>query len=362
MTTSHRLISNRPHRAHIAHGFTLTELLVVIGIIVILIGILLPALGRASSKARQTQTRTTLNEFAKACEAFQLEFGFFPGVVSESDLANDPIITSTQNAILHLMGGAVKQSEVTIPVWTDYTSGGDSLVYTFDSGETIAFRPDLVGRGPYINGIQYAPFFNPKEREFVLDVESPINNHTNLVEQGSFDVGGPSLPLCQAVPTVIDAWGAPVLYARQLRKTGPLVAEVANGSYRPQFAQEMFSSLTGYERLGRRGGLQATMSIVHPNGPNSGATNYPATIAQVIRSPTLGSWDSNNTSNYAQAALSGAARGAIVIWSAGEDSVFLSQEDGPGSPGNAETQLLIREHFNPQVVTEYDDVIVYGGS
>ena len=74
-------MNNRPPHDTDAHrrtrsggfGFTLVELLVVIGIIVLLIGILLPALGRASAKARQTTTRTTMNEFAKACESFHQE-------------------------------------------------------------------------------------------------------------------------------------------------------------------------------------------------------------------------------------------------------------------------------------------------
>ena len=92
-------------------GFTITELLIVIGIIVLLIGILLPALGKVNERAKVAETNATMEEFAKACEAFRQEFGFYPGIVPEEILASDPQISGTENAIFHLMGGAIDQND-----------------------------------------------------------------------------------------------------------------------------------------------------------------------------------------------------------------------------------------------------------
>src|SRR5262245_11450634 len=78
------------HRA-----FSITELLVVIGIIVLLVGLLLPALAAAQQKAKAVSTTGTAEQFALACESFHQKFGFYPGVVPENILAADPKISGT---------------------------------------------------------------------------------------------------------------------------------------------------------------------------------------------------------------------------------------------------------------------------
>ena len=97
---------------HRRRAFTLVELLVVIALIGVLAALLLSALSSAQQRARATQTTSTMEAFAAACETFFQDHGQYPGVVPEALLAQDaeanngiPRISSLENALYHMMGG-----------------------------------------------------------------------------------------------------------------------------------------------------------------------------------------------------------------------------------------------------------------
>ena len=81
-------------------GFTLLELLIVLGILGVLLGLLYPTLTKAVEIIRRTRTRDRIQQISLALEAFKKDFGDYPP-------SNDGSLRSgAGNLVFYLMGPA----------------------------------------------------------------------------------------------------------------------------------------------------------------------------------------------------------------------------------------------------------------
>ncbi len=315
----------QPHR----FAFTLVELLVAIAIIVVLIGILLPALGKVSTKARVTATQATMNEFAKACDTFQAQFGYYPGIVPENMLAatvNSPI-SGTENALLHLMGGAIRSDDSTYSTapGSEFTFGTTG---TTGTGQIkVKINPIDIGKGPRVEGKQYDSFFAPKDNQL-----KPVSGQV-----------GESLVL----PDLVDAWGQPIGYVRSARLGGLVSGLISD---KPQFYLEPLSPYLSSTALGDLG-VDQVSSSVFGSGTAADQRSY---LAQLLRHPAFGTFVALAD------ARAGTPRGKYFLFSPGPDGIFFAKiNDGPtASTAFAFTSAEARK---PDVYATYNDVIVSGG-
>ncbi len=330
-------------------GFTITELMVVIGVIAVLAGILLAAMGGVRRKAMSTRTESTMTGFSKACDAFQLEHGRYPGVIPEDVLAatDVPEISGTENALLDLMGGVRVDSPTAVD--PDFaTIGGEDIIFSFGpSVWTLRVNLDLMGAGPLVNGTPYAPYFTPQDSVLVAmgSLSAPPDPE---VYPFGIQAGAPGLD--RQIPELMDAWGQPIVFVRRARPSGPLAGSDVTASPRPQFYLNSMKPYTTSTNLGEFGKDQNVLSILNT------APEEDATFAQILRHPSLGAFTS------ALDAQAGTARGAYIILSAGPDGVYFSRADGPGTPQLPIDDIVDDPDYrNPAIVKEYDDIRIFGG-
>jgi len=330
----------------VRRGFTLVELLVVIGIIALLIGLLLPAIAAVSTAAKNSKTDSILTEFGKACEQFQLEHGFYPGLVPEQALAAAAAggaaeISSTENALLHLMGGyMVDDGSPAYLAATgreyDFTAWNGPRFKVL-SDPALPGRPSQMGRGPVINGKQYPPYYSPGNDEFAI---------------ARGQVGEPDFQ----IPDVLDAWGTPIIYLKRARTVGPIVGDPGDVPA-PQFMRDGANSYlisTGLgELLGNQvpGGGTVQYSMLNASGGGA-SQNGNFTAAEWNLMVILGHQglmtDVSGDIYYSQ------PRGEFAVISAGEDGIFFSQHEF--DPTDTDNEIP-----SPAAVKEFDDIVRMGG-
>jgi len=199
-----------------SNGFTLTELLVVIGIITILIGILLPVINRVRRIAYVADTQNEISQISNACNQYYTTFHAYPGPLSNDQIED----TNTTNKMPPQWEYYIQGKYIAMPApGLHLGSGPENLVLGLMGG----LRVDQ-STASTINGqpVQYTLAFAPSE-----------------VGLGPLSLS-PSFP--GRTPSFFSAGSNYLMWCQQLNSSSPVVR---NNQYQPSLTTTAFTDAAG---------------------------------------------------------------------------------------------------------------------
>jgi prepilin-type N-terminal cleavage/methylation domain-containing protein len=335
-----------PRKAGSARAFSLVELLVVIAIIALLIAILVPTLGLVRKAAKKAATQAMLADISRASDSFTVDNRRAPGMIPDSVLYDSSgsgvrALTAMDNAMMELLGGGIRVVRGNTSV-LDTVDDAVEIMTDVDTGTQYHASPTLVGEGNY------------------LEVDG-----SNLARLGADSRLVPEVQGPWDMPTLVDNFGAPILYFRrsgarfssnasQFDLVGDLIGEgYTDKWYWWDTAHAWGSVGTEAQNPSNFDNSDTGGSWLHYDGSNPDTSAYMAALEH----PSL---------------YEDTPRGSYVIISAGPDNTYFNKSQFGGGRGDWRGRFEIYRDANgdpadedlaqvPIIEETFDEIIVSGG-
>jgi prepilin-type N-terminal cleavage/methylation domain-containing protein len=304
-------MSNRTRR-----GFTIIELLVVIGIIVVLLGILLPVVNAVRKQAQKADTSAEITKIAEAIHNYYQDYRSFPGPVPDANIygfnttvttlasgtpsltiTNITELSSSQNLVLGLIGGLTNTGTVAAPAYS----------YPLTAASTPG---GLVSLGPQslnlLNPMQGKPYFD------VAPTDLANNGAGAYVSWTTANVTITGLAL-SAVPEFMDHFSNqhPIIYLRA-RVGGTTICDASGSSQ--YYSKEMSPYWIGGSNVVPTVPTPGTPFPTQPDA-NNGNTQLWTSATTFFNNPAI---NDNVTPR---------SKDSFILISAGYDGVYGTSDD-----------------------------------
>jgi prepilin-type N-terminal cleavage/methylation domain-containing protein len=309
-----------------AGGFTLVEMLVVIGIIVVLAGLLLPALFSSYKQAGRVRTASDLNAISSALEAYKQQFGDYPRIIYTSS-APYYGIGSGASVLGKALLGLGDANTATFSATASYTRG--QIVVNSGGTQEYGATADV----PAGNTPPNASYWSPVAMDTARDGADGPGFRTRTGGYGQ--IYGPFLQPDKFRTkglAIVDYWGNPILYYAANPVHPPINVEGKNSPYSNSYG-------SGDSYVGTAPGVTAG-SVSAPSANCASLYNYSdndtAALTAVgkdtfltafgdikVMYAMLGDYALNG---YIGTGETAATQNAFLLWSAGPDGIY-----GPGA-------------------------------
>lgn len=326
-------------------GFTLIELMVVIGIIVLLAAILLPVVSQVRQTSYNTTTAAQIQRIAQACQQYYHDFNSYPGPIANANLlgGSNPIapatlmqnvtnnnggngITSSENLVLGLFGYLDPPRAGASPAIPNYNGNTTATTTTANppAHDVLSLNPLRPAKYSYIDfvpselsggsagpleALTRVTITDTNVPEFVDRFPGPLP----ILYIRAF-VGGTAMP--QADKQDVNG-GAAVQYNYLELSAYGCNIQTATGAKVVMLDNNYFTSLTAQPLS------DAASPYTDWNGMNPVPGSSPATYNGYLTNPNLGG-----------GAAGGTVRGkdGFILLSAGKDRIYGTTDDNIVTP------------------------------
>lgn len=224
-TTAHAKRSKIVNQPSKISGFTLIELLIVIGIILILIGILLPTVGRVREAAQTASTRQMLARIEAGIQTYYNDFQSYPG-----PFANGQLLPGTATTAIN--GFAPTPANVTSSENLMLALAGGLKITVNASNQVTAFAYDAALLDPATGPANLNPAALKRFKPYISieSADTTLKTTPRFFPTNAAGLGGSSDTV---VPEFLDKYPSPmpILYLRAMRGNTGIIASNNNVQY-----------------------------------------------------------------------------------------------------------------------------------